>query len=46
MSDYLLTMYARQRAEELRLVARPERRMEREARLARHPRRRSRWRSR
>jgi hypothetical protein len=43
-TTYLLTTYARQRAEELSLVARPEHRMEREARLVRHPRRR--WRSR
>ena len=40
MYDYLLTQYARQRAEEIRLVDRPERRMEREARLSRRPRRR------
>lgn len=44
MSDYMLTQYARQRAEMIKLVDRPERRMEREARLSRRPRRK--WRTR
>lgn len=42
MNDYVLTQYARQRAEEMKLVDRPERRMAREARLSRRSRRR-RW---
>jgi hypothetical protein len=44
MSDHLLTEYVRQRTETLNRVDRPERRMEREARLPRRPRRR--WRAR
>ena len=44
LTTYLLTTYARRRAEELSLVTRPERRMKRDARLARDSGRR--WRSR